>query len=145
VSLRLVPVSFAEATAFITDWHRHHRPPRGHKFSLGIAFGDELVGVAVVGPPVARLLDDRLTLPATPDIRTCGIPVWGKFSGYLVRRVDCPLSATDLTHQAAQSDELIASAHSVSTVVCPGAAERRLSASSDARVISVYSVARLDH
>ncbi len=46
-----------------------------HKFSIGAA--DErnvLVGVAVVGRPVARLLQDGLTLTATTDIRTCGIP-----------------------------------------------------------------------
>ncbi|MDG4760398.1 XF1762 family protein [Micromonospora sp. WMMD710] len=65
MSLRLVPVTFAQAGAFITDWHRHHRPPRGHKFSLGIAQDDVLVGVAVVGRPVARMLDDGQTLEVT--------------------------------------------------------------------------------
>ncbi|MFI6132716.1 XF1762 family protein [Micromonospora sp. NPDC051141] len=65
MSLRLVPVTFAQACQFITDWHRHHRPPRGHKFSLGIAQDDVLVGVAVVGRPVARLLDDGHTLEVT--------------------------------------------------------------------------------
>jgi len=63
--MRLVPVSFAQAAAFITDWHRHHRPPQGHKFSLGVADGEVLVGVAVVGRPVARLLDDGQTLEVT--------------------------------------------------------------------------------
>jgi len=47
------PVSFRQAGQFVADWHRHHRPPRGHKFSLGVADGDLLVGVAVVGRPVA--------------------------------------------------------------------------------------------
>jgi hypothetical protein len=60
--LRLVPVTFAEASAFVDAWHRHHRPPRGHKFSLGVACDDTLVGVAMVGRPVARHLDDGLTL-----------------------------------------------------------------------------------
>lgn len=60
--LRLVPVSFAEAAAFVDEHHRHHRRPRGHKFSLGVARGDQLVGVAMVGRPVARHLDDGLTL-----------------------------------------------------------------------------------
>ena len=72
-SLRTVPVTFAQARQFVADWHRHHRPPRGHKFSIGVADGEVLVGVAIVGRPVARHLDDGLTLPATPDIRTCGI------------------------------------------------------------------------
>lgn len=60
--LRLVPVTFAEACAFVAMWHRHHRPPAGHKFSLGVASDDTLVGVAMVGRPVSRNLDDGLTL-----------------------------------------------------------------------------------
>ncbi|MFV2102138.1 XF1762 family protein [Micromonospora sp. LOL_024] len=61
-----MPVTFAQSCAFVHDWHRHHRPPRGHKFSIGAADQDNvLVGVAVVGRPVARLLDDGLTLEVT--------------------------------------------------------------------------------
>jgi hypothetical protein len=64
-SLRTVPVTFAQAQQFVADWHRHHRPPRGHKFSIGVADGEVLVGVAIVGRPVARHLDDGLTLEVT--------------------------------------------------------------------------------
>lgn len=72
--LRTVPVTFAEAAAFVTDWHRHHRPPRGHKYSIGVAAGDGvLVGVAIVGRPVARLLDDGQTLEVT-RVATDGTP-----------------------------------------------------------------------
>lgn len=62
IGLRLVPVTFAEASAFVDAHHRHHRRPRGHKFSIGAAVGDTLVGVAMVGRPVARHYDDGLTL-----------------------------------------------------------------------------------
>jgi hypothetical protein len=65
MSLRTVPVTFAQAQQFVADWHRHHRPPHGHKFSIGVADGDVLVGVATVGRPVARHLDDGLTLEVT--------------------------------------------------------------------------------
>jgi hypothetical protein len=65
VSLRTVPVTFAQACQFVADWHRHHRPPRGHKFSIGVADGEVLVGVAIVGRPVARHLDDGQTLEVT--------------------------------------------------------------------------------
>jgi hypothetical protein len=65
VSLRTVPVSFRQAGQFVADWHRHHPPPRGHKFSIGVADGELLVGVAMVGRPVARMLDDGLTLEVT--------------------------------------------------------------------------------
>ena len=57
-----MPVTFAQPCAFVEGWHRHHRRPRGHKYSIGVADGDVLVGVAIVGRPVARLLDDGHTL-----------------------------------------------------------------------------------
>lgn len=63
MGLRLVPVDLATAQGFIADHHRHHRPPVGHKFSIGVADErDVLVGVAVVGRPVARCYDDGMTL-----------------------------------------------------------------------------------
>lgn len=61
--VRLVPVSFTDACGFIKTWHRHHDAPVGHKFSIGAADQDDkLVGVIMVGRPVARHLDDRMTL-----------------------------------------------------------------------------------
>jgi hypothetical protein len=68
MSLEIVPVSFRQAVAFIAEHHRHHKPPRGMKFCVGIAAGDELVGVATVGRPVARAYDDGRTLEVN---RTC--------------------------------------------------------------------------
>jgi hypothetical protein len=68
MSLHLVPVSFSEAAGFVAMWHRHNVPPIGHKFSLGVADGDKLVGVAIVGRPVARHFDDGHTLEVN---RTC--------------------------------------------------------------------------
>lgn len=67
--LHIVPVSFINANAFVASWHRHHEPVQGHKFSIGVAnAGGKLVGVAMVGRPVARHLQDGLTLEVT---RTC--------------------------------------------------------------------------
>lgn len=58
-----MPVTFGEACEFVKAWHRHHPIPRkGHKFSLGVAAGPVLVGVAMVGRPTARAFDDGLTL-----------------------------------------------------------------------------------
>ena len=42
--------------------HRHHKPTRGHKFSIGVSDNGALVGVAICGRPVARRLDDGYTL-----------------------------------------------------------------------------------
>jgi hypothetical protein len=56
-------VSFATAAGFVGMWHRHHAPPVGHKFSIGVADdGEVLRGVAMIGRPVARHFDDGLTL-----------------------------------------------------------------------------------
>jgi hypothetical protein len=63
--LRAVPITLAEANAFVTRHHRHHRRVVGHKFSIGAALGDEVVGVAIVGRPVSRVRDDGLTLEVT--------------------------------------------------------------------------------
>lgn len=63
MTLRLVPVSWRDARGFVREWHRHHRPPPGTKFTIGVATDDDvLVGVALIGRPVARHYDDGLTL-----------------------------------------------------------------------------------
>ncbi len=63
--LNLVPVKLAEANAFVARLHRHHKPVVGHKFSVGAMLGEALVGVAIVGRPVARMRDDGATLEVT--------------------------------------------------------------------------------
>ena len=60
--LEIVPVSLKEANAFVEQHHRHHKPVVGHKFSVGCTDGENIVGVAIVGRPVARYLDDGWTL-----------------------------------------------------------------------------------
>lgn len=60
--LRVVPVALREANAFVERHHRHARPTRGHKFSVGAAAGERLVGVAIAGRPVARGRDDGETI-----------------------------------------------------------------------------------
>jgi hypothetical protein len=63
--LRIVPIEFAEACAFVRQHHRHHRPPQGHKFSIAVAIDDKVVGVAIVGRPVSRRLDNGWVLEVT--------------------------------------------------------------------------------
>lgn len=65
MALEVVPVQFADACAFVRAWHRHHEPPQGHKFSIGVAEAGVLVGVVMVGRPVARHCDDGRTLEVT--------------------------------------------------------------------------------
>ena len=68
VSLYVCPVTLAEANAFVAKHHRHHKPVPGCKFALAVAEDDEIVGVALVGRPVARHYDDGWTLEVN---RTC--------------------------------------------------------------------------
>lgn len=64
--LRVVPCDFDEACAFVAKHHRHHKPPVGHKFSLAVADeADSVRAVCMVGRPVARHLDNGMTLELT--------------------------------------------------------------------------------
>lgn len=66
MSLQLIPVDFREAAEFVLHHHRHHTPPAGHKFSIGVVGADgRLVGVAIVGRPVSRMRQDGYTLEVT--------------------------------------------------------------------------------
>ena len=70
--LTLVPVSLREANAFVDQYHRHHKGVTGHKFSIGCSQDGQLVGVAIMGRPVSRYLDDGHTLEVN---RLCTIGV----------------------------------------------------------------------
>ncbi len=54
--LRIVPVDLRHAQEFVTAHHRHHVAPKGHKISVGVADGDVLVGVAILGRPTSRVI-----------------------------------------------------------------------------------------
>jgi hypothetical protein len=79
MSLTISPLSFAEACAFVARHHRHHKPPVGHLFSIAVADDTGTVrGVAIVGRPVARMLQDGLTAEVsrsatdgTPHANSC--------------------------------------------------------------------------
>jgi hypothetical protein len=63
--LTLQPIDFNEACKFVEVNHSHHKPPRGWKFGIAVNNGDHIVGVIMVGRPVARMLDDGWTLEIT--------------------------------------------------------------------------------
>jgi hypothetical protein len=62
IFIEIVPITLREANAFVSEYHRHHGPVTGHKFSIGLAEGEKIVGVVIVGRPVSRYLDDGWTL-----------------------------------------------------------------------------------
>ena len=66
-------MSLREANRFVESFHRHSLPtdnnrPGGGKFAIGASTGDALVGVAIVGRPVARGMQDGVTAEV---VRTC--------------------------------------------------------------------------
>ena len=66
--LSIVPCTLTEANEFIRKHHRHNQPMPGAKFCVAVAADHVVVGVAIVGRPVSRMLDDGWTLEVS---RTC--------------------------------------------------------------------------
>lgn len=62
MSLSVTPVNLDEANAFVEKLHRHHRPVPGAKFSIAVSDETGIRGVAIVGRPVSRMLDNGWTL-----------------------------------------------------------------------------------
>jgi hypothetical protein len=62
MKLEIIPCSLADANAMVSQYHRHHKPTPGAKFCLGITDGESVRGVAIIGRPVSRILDDGWTL-----------------------------------------------------------------------------------
>ena len=67
-NLELRHIELKEANEFVSRLHRHHEPVRGHRFSLGAFSSENLVGVAIVGRPVARMVDHTTTVEV---VRLC--------------------------------------------------------------------------
>ena len=69
--MKIVPIHFAEANAFVVNTHRHHGRVVGYKFAVAVEAekgidipwnGPIVHGVAICGRPVARKSDDGRTL-----------------------------------------------------------------------------------
>lgn len=72
--MRIIPIFQRQAFEYITSVHRHHIKPVGSIFQIGLEVGGQLVGVAVVGRPVARKIDSgevcevtRMCTDGTPN------------------------------------------------------------------------------
>lgn len=64
--MRVIPVTMKAANEFVLSRHRHHGKVRGCKFCIGAADDNgALHGVAIVGRPVSRYLDDGTTAEVT--------------------------------------------------------------------------------
>ena len=65
MNYEVIPISFRYACNIVSLFHRHHKPPQGHKFSLGLEVEGKMAAIVIVGRPVARGLDDGRTLEIT--------------------------------------------------------------------------------
>ena len=81
MTLELQPIDYDEACLFIERFHRHHLPPQGWKFGVAVNDGEKRVGVAMIGRPVSRMLDDGWTLEVirlcTDDTPNAASKLWG--------------------------------------------------------------------
>lgn len=57
--LAIKPLTLKQANALVEQLHRHHKPARGHRFSIAVIDQDtgQVHGAAIVGRPVARGCD----------------------------------------------------------------------------------------
>jgi hypothetical protein len=57
--LRAVPITIKRANEYVALWHRHHGKSAHHLFAVAVAREGESepCGVAIIGPPAARLFD----------------------------------------------------------------------------------------
>ena len=72
--MRIVPLTLREANDFVEKWHRHSARTSndGGKFAIGLEVAGQLVGAAIAGRPVARMLHvpgsiEVLRLCTSPD------------------------------------------------------------------------------
>lgn len=62
MSLVVRPLDLKKANEFVMANHRHNGKVLIHRFSIGVYDGERLCGVAIVGNPSARKLDDGKTV-----------------------------------------------------------------------------------
>lgn len=60
--LTVVPLHLREANALVAKLHRHHKPIRVAKFSIGASISGKLVAAAISMRPASRHLDDGRTI-----------------------------------------------------------------------------------
>lgn len=63
--LTITPITQREANAYVAANHRHHKPVTGAIICVAVSEGVQVRGVAIVGRPVARGLQDGWTAEVT--------------------------------------------------------------------------------
>ena len=66
--IKAIPLELKQANEFVDSLHRHHKAVHRDKFRVGAEVNGRLVGVAQVGRPVSRMLDNGDTVEV---VRLC--------------------------------------------------------------------------
>lgn len=102
--LKIVPMSIKAANQWVAEKHRHNKPVPGSKFCLGVVDADNILrGVAIVGRPVARKVDDGCTLEVTRVV-TDGWPNANSALYAAARRVAFEMGYTKVITYTLQSE-----------------------------------------
>ncbi|WP_424446432.1 XF1762 family protein [Microbacterium sp. CH-015] len=132
-----MPVDLKTAREFVAAHHRHNEPPIGHKFSVGVAEADQLVGVAIIGRPVSRVIQSEgntleVIRTATDGTRNANSMLYGAARraafalGYASLTGECPVQrihdskadrVTDIVHRSVVTENGRAECHRCGRVV----------------------------
>lgn len=63
--MKVQPMTLRAARDYVNANHRHHKAPQGGLFALAAEVDGVTVGCAIVGKPVARMLNDGMTVEIT--------------------------------------------------------------------------------
>ena len=85
----LEPVDLTTAKRFINETHRHNEAPLSWRFGVGLSRGGFLVGVAMVGRPTGRGLDQKYAVEIT---RVCVVEGASKNSCSMLYGAACRMA-----------------------------------------------------
>jgi hypothetical protein len=72
--MELRPISIKAAMRVVDEWHRHLERPQGARFAIAAWHDGQLVGVALVGNPQARMTAKEKTTAEVIRVATDGTP-----------------------------------------------------------------------
>lgn len=81
--MNLIPIDLATAKRFVNEHHRHNEAPLSWRFGVGLEEDGELIGVAMVGRPAARKLQQadpflcEITRVATTGLKNANSMLYG--------------------------------------------------------------------
>lgn len=82
--MEIIPITIRAANVFVTDFHRHNKRVTGAKFAIGLTEDCKLIGVAIAGRPIARMLDNGKTIEI---LRVCVLEKYKNANSKLYGRV----------------------------------------------------------